>query len=68
MAHACSPIPTAYLRPSSFTSKGELAQISKGGCNLTSKYKPHMVSQHSGEAPTTANRNLTHSYGVCPYV
>ncbi len=59
MARACSPIPTAYLPPSSFTSKGELAQTSKGGCNLISKYKPHVVSRHSSEAPTTANRNFT---------
>jgi hypothetical protein len=55
MARGCSPIPMAYSPPSSFTSKGELAQIFKGTCDLTSEYKPHVVSQHSGEAPTTAS-------------
>jgi hypothetical protein len=40
MALTCSPIPTFNSPPGSFTSKGELAQVSKGGCNLTTNYKP----------------------------
>jgi hypothetical protein len=31
------------------------------------KSRPHMVSQHSNEAPTTASHDLMHSFGVCPY-
>jgi hypothetical protein len=68
MARACSSIPTSNPPPGSFISKGELAQVSKGGCDLTTKHNPHVVSQQSGEALTTASRNLTHSYIVCPYI
>jgi hypothetical protein len=68
MVSAGSPIPTSNSTPGSFTSKGELARFSKGGCNLTIEYKPHMVTQHSGEAPATASCGLTHSYGIHLYI
>jgi hypothetical protein len=51
MARAWSPIPTSNPTPSSFTSKGELTQISKGGCNLTTEYKPHIVSSTAVRPP-----------------
>ncbi len=54
MARACSIIPMSNSLPGSFTSKGELARISKGGCNLTTEYKPQMVSQHNCETPTNS--------------
>jgi hypothetical protein len=68
MARACSLIPTAEPLPSSPKSKGALTRFSDGGCSLTTGYKPHMVSQHSLEAPTAGSRDLTHSCAVCPYI
>jgi hypothetical protein len=59
--------PTHHLAPAC-VSKGERAQFSMGGRALTTKYKPHVVSQHSLEAPTTGSHDLTHSCTVCPYI
>ena len=68
MVLACSSIPIAEPLPRSRKAKGELAQVSKGGLSLTTKYKPHAGSQHSFESPTTGSRDLTHSPAICPYI
>ncbi len=54
--------------PPSRKSKGECMQFSKGGCSLTVKYKPHVVSQHSLEALAAGSQDLTHPCAVCPYI
>ena len=54
MVHSCSPVPMSNSPPVSFTSKGKIAQVSKSGCNLTTEYKPQMVSQHNCKTPTNS--------------